>query len=127
MLTYRRILRTRLVIPALSLVMGSCYTGPSPLEGTETRQGELLLHVRSCGLAFGQIRKENVTARVTPASLYIEIRTGGCESDGALLGSSDTGTLVVRLQTGSYHVVVGNPTDVTVQYSLTVEHLLPGA
>jgi hypothetical protein len=67
-----------------------------------------------------------VTAHVSPGSMYLEMRTGECDAGGTLLGSSSTGTLVIKLGAGGYHVRVGNPTDATVQYSLQVEHLFPG-
>jgi hypothetical protein len=112
------------------VTLGGCSsTGTSdssPKRGTETREGQLLPHEWSCGLAFGQVAEDDVTARVSPVSMYLEMRTGECDTDGTLLGSSSTGTLVIKLGVDGYHVRVGNPTDATVQYSLQVEHLFPG-
>ncbi len=119
-----------LVAVVVVVTLGGCgnsVTSDSrPKRGTQTVEGQLPPHEWLCALAFGQAAKDDVTVQVRPASLYLEMRTGGCDNVGRLVSSSSTGTLVVKLDAGGYHVRVGNPTDTTVQYSLQVEHVFPG-
>jgi hypothetical protein len=126
----RDVMVRRLGAAIVVVVLGGCGSTVtsdfSPKRGTETREGQLPPHEWLCGLAFGQVAKDDVTAKVSPVSVYLEMRTGGCDTSGTLLGSSSTGTLVMKLDSGGYHVRIGNPTDATVQYSLQVEHLFPG-
>jgi hypothetical protein len=78
-------------VAALCGCGGSGTSDSRPKRGTETREGRLPPHEWSCGLAFGQVADDDVTARVSPTSIYLEMRTGACDTDGALLGSSATG------------------------------------
>jgi hypothetical protein len=105
---------------------GTVTSDVSPKRGTETREGQLLAHEWLCGLAFEQVAKDDVTVQVSPVSVHLELRTGGCDTGGTLLSSSSNGSLVMKLESGGYHVQIGNPTDATVQYTLRVEHLFPG-
>jgi len=113
-------------VVAVTLI-GCGGAGPHPTDPvpvTETRTGDLGPHAWSCPIEIFPIDTE-VNARVTPASLYLELRTGPCNGSGAMVGASATGTLTVRVPHGSHHLRVGNPADVTVGYSLTVHYLAP--
>jgi hypothetical protein len=101
---------------------GPHSTDPAPV--TATREGDLAPHVWSCAIEFFPIDAE-VSAKITPASLYMELRAGACDSPGTMVGASLTGMLKVTVPRGAYHLNVGNPGDVRASYSLTVQYLAP--
>lgn len=101
---------------------GPHSTDPVPLARSST--GDLAPHSWACALEVFSIDSD-VSASVTPVSLYLELRPGSCNSDANAVGASSTGTLKIRVQAGVYHVEVGNPSDATVRYSLTVQYATP--
>lgn len=95
-----------------------------PVPVMETRNGDLAPQAWICAVEVRTI-DDDVTASVTPRSLQLELRTGYCDTAGNLQGSSSTGTFASRVPHGVYHLMVGNPTDAMIRYSLVVQYLTP--
>ncbi len=111
------------------MVLASCIdsgahpTGPVRVQQTKT--GEVIAHAWACAAEFAALDRA-FRAQVTPGSLYLELRSGPCDTAGSLLASSSAGAMTLSLQSfGVYHVQLGNPTDSTVRYSLDLDYSTP--
>lgn len=95
-----------------------------PVAAHETRAGAVAAHEWTCAAEVLAV-DGRLAVRVSPSTLYLELREGPCGEPGTVLATSPTGDLTVQLTQPAavYQVRIGNPTDGTVSYSLDVEYL----
>lgn len=66
-----------------------------------------------------------VTVTASPRDLHIELRTGTCGSETTTsLVAAAVGILESQVTSGTYHVMLGNPTDESVNWRVDVEYPL---
>ena len=116
-------------LASILVVLASCGdsgahpTGPVRVQRTET--AEVPAHAWVCAAEFAALDGA-FRAQVAPGSLYLEFRSGPCDTAGSLLSSSSVGAMTLTLRSfGVYHVQLGNPTDSTVRYSLELDYSAP--
>lgn len=109
-------------IAVLTVACSGCGDPAGEIGVNGTRTGRVAAHEWLCAVEFAGT--DTFVAHLTPCFLSLELREGGCHADGAVLGSSSTGTLIVALapEFHGYNVQIGNPTDESVEYSLGVSY-----
>lgn len=118
-------LRTASLLVVLAGCGDSGAHPTDPIRVQQTKTGEVTAHAWVCAAEFPALDGA-FRAKVVPGSLYLELRSGPCDTAGSLQSSSSVGAMTLTLRSfGVYHVQLGNPTDSTVRYSLDLDHSVP--
>ena len=102
----------------IAVLTGACSGCGDPageIGVNGTRTGRVAAHEWLCAVEFAGT--DTFVAHLTPCFLSLELREGGCHADGAVLGSSSTGTLIVALRRNSMATMSRSETPLTNQSS----------
>jgi hypothetical protein len=97
--------------------------GPSttrPAIITETRADVVQAHALAC-VEYTMSSAGLVSVTVSP-TLFLTLRAGTCAAIGDFQSNSDVGNITIPVTAGRNVVVVGNPRDEAVSYSITITH-----
>ena len=94
-------------------------TGPA--ISTETRSDVVQPHAMAC-VGYTTSTRGLVSVTVTP-TLFLTLRAGTCDAIGDFQSNSDVGSITIEVAAGSNVVLVGNPRDDAVSYSITIMHV----